>query len=154
MVLAPLALALQLLAAAEPLGTALEGLPAPFPVRWLPATVEGRDVRLAWFDVAPTGAANGRAVLLLHGKNFWGDAWADVARALAAKGYRVVVPDQLGFGRSSKPDVHYSFELLALLTRKVLDAAGVDRVTVIGHSFGAAVAAWLCIDHPERVGAL
>ncbi len=150
MSLAPLVLALQLSAAPEPLGAALEGLPAPFPVRQLPAAVEGRDVRLAFFDVAPTAPANGRAVLLLHGKNFWGDGWAEVARALAARGCRVVVPDQLGFGRSSKPEVHYSFELLALLTAKVLDAAGVKQVAVVGHSMGGMLAVRFALMFPER----
>jgi pimeloyl-ACP methyl ester carboxylesterase len=150
MSLATLVLALKLSAGPEPLGPALEGLPAPFPVQWLPAAVEGQDVRLAWFDVVPTAAANGRAVLLLHGKNFWGDAWADVARALAARGYRVVVPDELGFGRSSKPDVHYSFELLSLLTRKVLDAAGVKEVAVVGHSMGGMLAVRFALMFPER----
>ena len=150
MPLAHLMLALHLAAAPEPLGTALEGLAAPLPVQWLPATVEGRDVRLAFSDGGPTAAANGRVVLLLHGKNFWGDAWAEVARALAAKGYRVIVPDQLGFGRSSKPEVHYSFELLAVLTGKVLDAAGVNRVAVVGHSMGGMLAVRFALMFPER----
>ena len=54
----------------EPLGIALEGYPYPFPVRFLPLTVEQHAVRLAYMDVAPAAAANGRAVLLLHGRNF------------------------------------------------------------------------------------
>jgi pimeloyl-ACP methyl ester carboxylesterase len=145
-----LLIALHLAAAPEPLGLALEGLPPAFPLNLLAASVEGHDVRLAWYDVPPTGAANGRAVLLLHGKNFWGDAWADVARALAAKGFRVIVPDQLGFGRSSKPDVHYSFELLSQLTRRVLDAAGVNGVAVVGHSMGGMLAVRFALAFPER----
>ncbi len=154
MPLAPLVLALQLAAAPDPLGAGLEGLPPPFPVQWLPATVEGKDVRLAFFDVAPAAKANGGAVLLLHGKNFWGDAWAEVAQALAARGYRVIVPDELGFGRSSKPEVHYSFELLALLTARVLDAAGVKEVAVVGHSMGGMLAVRFALMFPERTSDL
>ncbi len=134
-----------------PLGPCLEGLPPELPTRWLAATIEGREVRLAYADVAPTGPANGRTVLLLHGKNFWGDAWAGVARALAARGFRVVVPDQLGFGRSSKPDVHYSFELLARNTRAILDDLGVGRVAVVGHSMGGMLAVRFALMFPERV---
>jgi len=146
-----LLLALSLAATPEPLGAALEGFPPAFPVHLAAASVEGRDVRLAYYDVAPAGPANGRAVLLLHGKNFWGDAWADLARALAGHGFRVIVPDQLGFGRSSKPDVHYSFELLALLTRRLLDDSGVKQVAVVGHSMGGMLAVRFALMFPERV---
>lgn len=146
------ALALVLAApATEPLGVALEGLPPTFPVRLVAATVEGQDVRLALYDVAPAAPANGRTVVLLHGKNFWGDAWADVARSLAARGFRVVVPDQLGFGRSSKPDVHYTFELLARLTARVLDEVGVGEVAVVGHSMGGMLAVRFALMFPARV---
>jgi pimeloyl-ACP methyl ester carboxylesterase len=146
-----LLLAIAVAAAVEPLGAALEGLPPAFPVHFVPASVEGRHVRLAYYDVAPAGPGNGRTVVLLHGKNFWGDAWADVARSLAARGFRVIVPDLLGFGRSSKPDVHYSFELLALLTRRVLDEAGVKQVAVVGHSMGGMLAVRFALMFPERV---
>ena len=120
--------------AAEPLGIALEGFPYPHPVSFLPLAVEGQDLRMAYMDVAPTGAPSGEVVLLLHGKNFPGAYWAATIDALAAAGYRVVVPDQIGFGRSSKPDIHYSFELLAQSTRKILDQLGIPRVTVVGRS--------------------
>jgi pimeloyl-ACP methyl ester carboxylesterase len=48
-------------------------------------------------------------VLLLHGKNFSGLYWEPTVEFLAKQGYRVIVPDQLGFGASSRPDIHYSF---------------------------------------------
>ena len=92
----------------EPLGLALENHPYPHPVRFFPVTVEGQDLRMAYMDVAPTAAANGQTVLLLHGKNFFGAYWAGTIQALTAAGYRVVVPDQLGFGKSSKPDLRAS----------------------------------------------
>ncbi len=149
--LSPLLSLLVLAATAEPLGSALEGLPPPFPVLLLPASVEGQEVRLAYFDLAPTGSTNGRTILLLHGKNFWGDYWADTARALAAQGFRVVIPDQLGFGRSSKPNVHYSFELLALNTKKILDHLGVKQVVVVGHSMGGMLAVRFALIHPGAV---
>ncbi len=147
------ALAIVLAAAApgasEPLGIALEGLPSPYPVSFLPLTVEGQDLRMAYMDVAPTGKPSGEVVLLLHGKNFPGSYWAGTIAALAAAGHRVVVPDQIGFGRSSKPDVHYSFELLAQSTRKLLDALGVARVTVVGHSMGGMLAVRFALLHPD-----
>jgi pimeloyl-ACP methyl ester carboxylesterase len=136
-------------AAPEPLGIALEGYPYPFPVRLLPVTLQGQDLRMAYMDVAPTAAPNGRVVLLLHGKNFFGAYWEGPARALAAAGFRVVVPDQLGFGKSSKPDLHYTFELLASTTKALLDALHVEKVIVVGHSMGGMLAVRFALLFPQ-----
>ncbi|MEX1063008.1 MAG: alpha/beta fold hydrolase, partial [Balneolaceae bacterium] len=104
-----------------PLGIALENFDYPYPPEFLSLKMEGKDVRMAYMDVAPTGEANGRTVLLMHGKNFFGAYWEDTIRLLAQNGYRVVVPDQIGFGKSSKPDVNYSFHQMGQHTRQLLD---------------------------------
>ena len=135
--------------AAEPVGAALENVPYPHPVKLLALTVEGQDVRMAYMDVPPSGPAAGDAVVLLHGKNFWGAYWASAIGALAAAGHRVIVPDQLGFGRSSKADVHYSFELLAQCTRRLLDELGVRRAAVVGHSMGGMLAVRFALLYPD-----
>lgn len=134
---------------AEPLGIALEGLPSPFPVQFLPVTVEGQDLRMAYMDVKPTANANGRTVMLLHGKNFFGAYWEGTIRSLTAAGYRVVVPDQLGFGRSSKPNIHYSFHTLASLTKGLLDSLGVKKTAVVGHSMGGMLATRFALMYPD-----
>lgn len=126
--------------ALEPLGISLEGYPYPHPVQFLPLTLEGQDVRMAYMDVKPTAKANGRTLLLLHGKNFFGGYWASTIQVLTARGFRVVVPDQLGFGKSSKPAIHYSFHTLAATTKQLLDALGVKEVAVVGHSMGGMLA--------------
>lgn len=135
---------------AEALGIALEGFAYPHPVRYLPLTWDGQHLRMAFMDVAPVGAANGRAVVLMHGKNFFGEYWWRTIDALAAAGYRVVVPDQIGFGKSSKPDVAYSFHRLAANTAALLDALGVERAAVVGHSMGGMLATRFALQHPER----
>lgn len=137
----------------EPLGIAMEGYPYPFPVSLLPLSLEGQDVRLAYMDVRPA-APNGRAVLLLHGKNFYGSYWEGTIRALTRAGFRVVVPDQLGFGKSSKPDLHYSFELLASTTKQLLDALHVEKVTVVGHSMGGMLAVRFALMYPATTSQL
>ena len=134
----------------QPLGIALESCVYPHPVKYLALEIEGQPVRMAYMDVSPT-AANGQTVLLLHGKNFYGNYWEGTTRALTAAGYRVVVPDQVGFGKSSKPDVHYSFDLLAANTVKLLDALGVQQVAVVGHSTGGMLAVRFARSYPERV---
>jgi pimeloyl-ACP methyl ester carboxylesterase len=135
----------------KPLGIALEEYAYPWSVYFLPLTIEGQDLRMAYMDVPPSAPANGRAVVLLHGKNFGGYYWRDVAQALAAAGYRVIVPDQIGWGKSSKPDVRYGFQLLAANTAHLLDSLEIRQVTLIGHSTGGMLAVRFALMFPERV---
>jgi pimeloyl-ACP methyl ester carboxylesterase len=124
----------------------------PYPVAYLPLTIEGKACRMAFMDVAPTGTPNGRTVVLLHGKNFWAGYWQETINLLVQHGYRVVVPDQIGFGKSSKPDdIHYSFDLLAQNTHALLDALKVGRVAIVGHSMGGMLAVHFARNYPERV---
>src|SRR5689334_15167361 len=85
----------------------------PYPVERLSLTIEEQTVKMAYMDIKPFSRANRKTVVLLHGKNFNGYYWKNVIPALINSGYRVVVPDQVGWGRSDKPDIHYSFHLLA-----------------------------------------
>lgn len=137
------------------IGTAMEGIAYPYPVRFLPLTVEGQTVRMAYMDVAPTGQAKGQTVVLLHGKNFYGSYWAGTIRALSSAGYRVIVPDQVGFGKSGKPDnISYSFDLLARNTAQLLDTLRIEKAAVIGHSMGGMLAVRFARNYPERVSHL
>jgi pimeloyl-ACP methyl ester carboxylesterase len=135
--------------AALPLSISLEGYPYPYPVSFLPLVIEGQELKMAYMDVPPRGGGNGKTVLLLHGKNFFGAYWRDTISFLTDNGYRVIVPDQIGFGKSSKPDIHYSFHALAANTRKLLDALAVREVTVVGHSMGGMLAARFALMYPE-----
>jgi len=136
--------------------TGLQGAaPTPqVPPRFFALRVENQDLRMAYRDLAPTAQANGRTVLLLHGKNFSGFYWERVMTVLAGAGYRVIAPDQLGFGRSSRPDLHYSFHLLAASTRALLDALGIGQVQVVAHSMGGMLGVRFALMYPDRVGAL
>src|SRR5215204_946028 len=135
-----------------PLGIALEGYPYPFPVRFLPLTVEQHAVRLAYMDVAPAAAANGRAVLLMHGRNFPASYWEPTIKALAGAGYRVIAPDQINFGKSSKlDDAPVSFDTMADHTAKLLDHLGIKEVDVVAHSMGNMAAVRFARTDPQRV---
>jgi pimeloyl-ACP methyl ester carboxylesterase len=117
-------------------------------------TIEGQDLRMAYMDVPASGAPNGRTVVLMHGKNFGGYYWANVIAFLTSSGYRVVVPDQIGWGKSSKPEIRYSFHLLAANTVQLLDKLGIGRVVVIGHSTGGMLAVRFALSYPDRVSQL
>lgn len=133
------------------MGIAMEGYPYPYPVQYLELENEGQAVRMAFMDVPAKGAANGRTVFLLHGKNFFGAYWKGTAEALSGKGFRVVVPDQVGFGKSTKPDMSYTFDLLARNTIALGDKLGVKGFAVVGHSMGGMVAMRLARAYPSRV---
>ena len=95
----------------------------------------------------------GRPVLFLHGFPDTGALWRHQVDALARAGYQAVVPDLRGFGRSDKPEGVEAYNLLLLAgdVLAVLDDAGLDRVHVVGHDWGAAVAWALAMFAPDRV---
>ncbi|HEY1099847.1 MAG TPA: alpha/beta hydrolase [Myxococcota bacterium] len=130
----------------------LDGYAYPHEVQLLPVTVQGHPLELAYMDVAPTTSPNGHTVVLLHGKNFSGAYWAETIALLAGQGFRVVAPDQIGFGKSSKPvDIQYSFQLLATTTKALLDHLGLERVVVVGHSMGGMLGTRFALMFPEHV---
>ena len=140
--------------ALRPLGIGLEDIDYPYPVHFFDLTIEGQLLRMAYMDVAPNGPANGKTVVLLHGKSFSGDYWARTIAKFSANGYRIVVPDQLGFGKSAKPDIRYNFDLLARNTKMLLDSLGVARAAIVGHSFGGMLAVYFARDYPETTAVL
>ena len=121
----------------------------PYPVSYLPLTLYGQDVRMAYMDVPPAGQPNGRTVMLFHGMNFGGFYFSGPIEVLRKEGFRVVAPDQIGFGRSSKPIIPYNFHDMALNSRKLLQTLGVNKVTIIGHSMGGMLAARFAASFPD-----
>jgi pimeloyl-ACP methyl ester carboxylesterase len=126
-----------------------EGIPYPYPVSYLPLVLYGQDVRMAYMDVPPTSPSNGRTVLLFHGMNFGGFYFAGPIDALRKQGFRVVVPDQIGFGRSSKPVIPYNFHDMALNSRRLLESLGIPKVSIVGHSMGGMLAARFAASFPD-----
>jgi pimeloyl-ACP methyl ester carboxylesterase len=133
----------------KPGSITMEDVPYPHPVSYLPLTMYGQDLRLAYMDVPPAGQANGRTVVLLHGMNFFGEYWAGTIEVLRKQGYRVVVPDQIGFGRSSKPIIPYNFHDMALNTRKLLQHLNIPKAAIVGHSMGGMLTARFAATYPD-----
>jgi pimeloyl-ACP methyl ester carboxylesterase len=140
-------------ARAEPLGVAMENWPYPYPVQMLQFELDGRPVRMAYMDVKPE-MPNGQTLVLLHGKNFGADYWANTLKAMSGYGYRVIAPDQIGFGKSSKPEMKYTFAMLVENTARLLDHLKLNRVVLVGNSMGGMLAVHFARKYPERVMAL
>lgn len=135
----------------KPLDAELSGYEYPYKVHYLDLKSQNNDLKMAYMDVQPQ-KPNGKTVMLLHGKNFNGAYWERTAKDLSAKGFRVIIPDQIGFGKSSKPqNYQFSFSQLAENTKAVLDQLKIDRTIVLGHSMGGMVATRFALLYPERV---
>jgi pimeloyl-ACP methyl ester carboxylesterase len=94
-------------------------------------------------------AGSGPAVLLLHGLGCDHTTWESVIETLARR-YTVIAPDLLGHGQSDKPRADYTLGGFANGMRDLLTVLGIDKVTVIGHSFGGGVAMQFAYQFPER----
>lgn len=99
-------------------------------------------------------AGQGRPVVLIHGIASSGENWSGVFAGLTQAGYRVYLPDLLGFGRSERPDVDYSIPLQTEVIRAFLDQQGLSTADIVGVSMGGWVALRLALLRPERVGRL
>lgn len=136
---------------ARPLGANLEDFAYPWPVNRFEVAVGATRAQMAYLDVQPV-RPNGRSVVLLHGKNFCGATWEDTARALSNAGYRVLIPDQIGFCKSSKPqEAQYTFAMLARFTRELMREQGIERAVVVGHSAGGMLAMHFALMFPDAV---
>jgi pimeloyl-ACP methyl ester carboxylesterase len=150
----------------DTLGIGMEGYPYPYPVQFLdvrhvaeaawiehPAPEWEQRARLAYMDISPDHASSKPAVLLLHGKNFFGAYWAGIIEALRHNGYRVVVPDLIGWGKSTKASALTAASLVADL-HSLLDHLKIESVALVGHSTGGLVGMHMARISPERVQSL
>ena len=130
----------------------LDGFPYPYPQKQFSFNSQGQMLTMSYMDVAPPSKANGRTAVLMHGKNFCGATWERTISDLAAAGFRVIVPDQVGFCASSKPrGYQFSFQQLAANTKALLTSLGVERAVVMGHSMGGMLATRFALSYPEAV---
>jgi len=98
------------------------------------------------------GPAGGQPVVLVHGLGGRAEDWRDLAPYLAKAGYRVYLPDLLGYGRSEKPkDFSYSVHDEAAVVAGFMDALGLKQVDLGGWSMGGAVVQHVAADEPQRI---
>ena len=137
--------------AAPAYGPQLEGFVFPYFLKSYGFESQGKKLQMGYMDAPAIGRPNGKVVVLMHGKNFCGVTWTQSIYQLTQAGYRVVVPDQIGFCTSTKPESYqYSFQQLATNTRGLLDMLGVPQATVIGHSTGGMLAVRYALMYPAQ----
>jgi pimeloyl-ACP methyl ester carboxylesterase len=123
----------------------------PFAVEYFSVKLKDQNYRMAYMDLKPPGMSKG-VVVLLHGKNFSGNYWERTATDLLKADYRVLIPDQIGFGKSSKPESFpYTLQYLAQLTHDLVVSKKIERYIVIGHSMGGMLGTRLALMFPDEV---
>ncbi|RBP48921.1 alpha/beta fold hydrolase [Arenicella xantha] len=150
------ALMLSSVASAEPLtqyDKELSAFSYPFDVRTFNFNSQNQDLSMRYMDVGAKDAD--KVIVLLHGKNFSGYYWERVAKDLINKQYRVIIPDQIGFGKSSKPEFYqYSFAQLSLNTKALMDSLNIDNYDLVGHSMGGMLAVTFAVNYSDSVNKL
>ncbi|PRY96300.1 pimeloyl-ACP methyl ester carboxylesterase [Jezberella montanilacus] len=140
----------QVMAEEKTYGVELQGFQYPYPLMHYRFVSQGQPMQMAYMDVSPEGKPNGHTVVLMHGKNFCGATWETTIAALSHNGYRVIVPDQIGFCASTKPPHYqYSFQQLATNTFALLQSIDASRVILLGHSTGGMLATRFALMYPK-----
>jgi pimeloyl-ACP methyl ester carboxylesterase len=131
----------------------LDGFEYPFDVNTFLFNSQNQDLKMRYMDIGDKDAQ--KVIVLLHGKNFASYYWERIASDLVTKKYRVIMPDQIGFGKSSKPSSYqYSFGQMGLNTKRLLDSLNIKKADVVGHSMGGMLAVTFAVNYQETVGKL
>lgn len=140
-----------LFAEIRPLDAELNDFPYFSKVQYKEFLYKDVPLKIAYMDEGPE-KPNGETVVLLHGKNFSGGYWEKTANDLELKGYRVIIPDQIGFGKSSKPaNFPFTFQYLSKLTMSILEEKKIQKFILVGHSMGGMLATRMALMYPEQI---
>jgi len=119
-----------------------------FEVSYFPIDSQRQALQMAYIYLE--GKPGNPVVTLMHGKNFNAHYWTPTALFLQEKGYGVLIPEQIGFGKSSKPvNYQYSFSVLAHHTRGLMASLDIEKSIVIGHSMGGMLASRFALMYPQ-----
>ncbi len=116
-------------------------------------TISHQDIQL---EVREAGAENGKLMVLLHGFPECWSTWRHQIAPLVQAGFRVVVPNMRGYGRSSKPKDYRRYHLDKLITdvEAIRLFYQAERFHLVGHDWGGAVAWWYALHHEAKLYSL
>jgi len=122
-----------------------EGLP-DFP--WEPQYRDVDGLRMAHVE-----DGDGPAVVMLHGEPTWSFLWRKVLPPVRDAGYRVILPDLVGFGRSDKPTDRswYSYDRVVEYAATLFEDLDLRDTTLVVHDWGGSIGMRIAVEHPERV---
>lgn len=110
------------------------------------------------YDIAVAEAGDGPAVVFIHGSGPGASGVSNFRQnvdAFVAAGFRVILPDLIGYGASSKPEgIDYTLELFTDTLLDALDQHGIGKAVFVGNSLGGGIALLIALDHPDRVDRL
>lgn len=108
--------------------------------------------------VNETGAENGAAVVFIHGSGPGASGQSNFRQNVPPfvdAGFRVVLPDLIGYGESSKPEgIDYTLQLFTDTLYEALQKQGIEKATLVGNSLGGGIALQMALDHPEFIDRL
>ena len=114
---------------------------------------EQRSVDAETVKTSYLAAGSGKPVLLLHGAGNGAIQWYTVIGPLSAH-FQTVAPDVVGYGESDKPSAPYDRPFFSAWLRSLVDALGLEKVSLVGTSQGGAIALQFTLDNPEKVDRL
>lgn len=118
---------------------------------------QGQTVRTGGFSTHyhEYGPSDGTPLLMLHGSGPGVSAWANWRlnmAPLAARGYRVLAPDLVGFGYTERPaDVYYSLDTWRDHVWSFMDVLGLEKTAIVGNSLGGRISLHMAGQHPDRI---
>ena len=128
-----------------------EGLTAyPFKPNYLFVDdFDGGEMRMHYLD---EGSKDGEVVLLLHGEPSWSFLYRNMIAPITDKGYRVIVPDLIGFGRSDKPTKRsdYTYQRHLDWLRNILSQLSLENITLVCQDWGGLLGLRLVAEHPDK----
>ncbi|MGY0637722.1 MAG: haloalkane dehalogenase [Paraglaciecola chathamensis] len=128
-----------------------EGLTAyPFKPNYLFVDdFDGGEMRMHYLD---EGSKDGEVVLLLHGEPSWSFLYRNMIAPITDKGYRVIVPDLIGFGRSDKPTKRsdYTYQRHLDWLRNILSQLSLENIILVCQDWGGLLGLRLVAEHPDK----
>ena len=115
--------------------------------------MNGKNASVLSFNIYYRDEGSGPPVILLHGLGGDGSRWGPNIRPLGSD-FRVIVPDQIGFGQSDKPLANYHSGMLAEFLAGFMKAIGVTKASIVGSSMGAWVAIYFAVHYPQLLDRL